>query len=71
MSLAPYVIHAAPPAELLAELDAAAAALDGMRARAAEIRLEMDEQARTVRIELHEHGDVRRLRATGLLDLLR
>ena len=71
MSLAPYVIPAAPPAELLAELDAAAAALDGMRERAAEIRLDMDEQARTLRIELHEDGDVRRLRATGLLDLLR
>lgn len=66
----PYAIPAAPPPDLLAELDAAAAALDELTARAAELRLEVDPQARTLRIELREDGDVRRLSPTQLHDLL-
>ena len=71
MSRPPYAIPAAPPPDLLAELDAAAAALDELAARAAELRLEMDPQARTLHIELDDCGDVRRLSPTQLFDLLR
>lgn len=71
MTDAPYSIPAAPPADLIAELDAAAAALDELTARAAELRLAMDPQARTLRIELEEGGDVRRLSPTQLFALFR
>jgi hypothetical protein len=70
MSRPPYTIPTAPPADLLAELDAAAAALDALSARAAELRLAMDPQARTLRIELDEAGDVRRLSPSQLFALL-
>ena len=66
-----YDLPSRPPADLLAELDAAAAVLDELTARAAAIRLEMDPQARTLRIELDERGVVRRLSPTQLLDVLR
>ena len=49
---APSTIPETPPAELLAELDAAARALDELRSRAAELTLAMDDQARRLRIEL-------------------
>ena len=52
----PYVIPDTPPAEVLAELDAAARALDELTARAAELTLGMDEQTRSLRIELDDGG---------------
>ena len=66
----PYVIPEAPPAEVLAELDAAAQALDELSARAAVLSLGMDEQTRGLRIELDDDGDVRRLTPTQLFALL-
>lgn len=66
----PYVIPDTPPAELIAELDAAARTLDRLSARAAELTLGMDADSLSLRIELREDGDVRRLRPTELLDLL-
>lgn len=66
----PYVIPDVPPAELLAELDAAAAALDAMRARAEQLTLAMDEQTRAVRIEHLADAGRRTLRPSQLFDLL-
>lgn len=66
----PYVIPTTPPAELLAELDAATRALDALSARAAELTLEMDEQARRLRIELHDDRGVIALTPTELFGLL-
>jgi hypothetical protein len=65
-----YVIPEMPPAELLAELDAAARVLDELTARAAELTLVMDEQTRSLRIELEDGGKTRRLAPVQLLDLL-
>jgi hypothetical protein len=66
----PYVIPDVPPAEALAELDAAAEALDALTERAAELTLAMDEQSRQVRIELVQDDSRRRLSPTQLFDLL-
>lgn len=66
----PYVIPDVPPAEVLAELDAAAAALDELTARAAQLTFAMEEQARTVRIELVRGRTHRPLRPSQLFDLL-
>ncbi|MEO5574701.1 MAG: hypothetical protein ABIR67_01215 [Gaiellaceae bacterium] len=55
---------------MLAELDAAAAALDELTARAAELTLTMDAQSRRLRIELYEDGSSRRLSTRQLFDLL-
>jgi hypothetical protein len=66
----PYVIPSAPPPEVLAELDAAARALDALSARAAELTLAMDEQARRLRIELHDDRGSRALSPTELFSLL-
>jgi hypothetical protein len=65
----PYVIPPTPPAELLAELDAAAKALDELSARAAELTLAVDE-AQGLRIELRERGTLRALSPTELFGLL-
>jgi hypothetical protein len=65
-----YVIPDHPPAELLAELDAAARVIDQLTARAAELTLGMDEQTRTLRIELTQADASCRLAPTQLLDLL-
>jgi len=67
---APTTIPEAPPAALLAELDAAARALDEMTQRAARLTLALDEQERRLRIELHEGGGSRRLSPRELFDLL-
>ena len=67
---APYTIPEAPPAELLAELDAAARTLDELTARAARLTLALEEQARRLRIELHEDGTSRQLSPRELFDLL-
>ena len=66
----PYTIPEQPPAELLAELDAAAAALDRLTARAAQLTLATDAETRRLRIELHEDGMSRQLSPRQLFDLL-
>ena len=66
----PYAIPPTPPAELLAELDAAAHAIDELSLRAAELRLGMDEQARGLRIELHDDRGTRLLSPSDLFGLL-
>ena len=65
-----YVIPEMPPAELLAELDAAALVLDELTARAAELTLGMDAQTRGLRIDFHDDGKSHRLAPTQLLELL-
>ena len=59
-----------PPAELLAELDATARVLDDLSLRAAALTIGMDEQTRSLRIELDEGGGSRELTPTQLFDLL-
>ena len=66
----PYLIPDTPPAEVLAELDAAACALDALSARAAQLTLGMDEHTRGLRIELVEGDAPSRLSPTQLFDLL-
>jgi hypothetical protein len=66
----PYVIPSVPPPEVLAELDAAAQALDELTARAAELTLAMDEQSHQLRIELHGDDGPRPLSPTELFALL-
>ena len=70
MTFSAYSIPETPPAELLAELDAAAEALDALTARAAELTLAMDEERRRLRIELRADGELRALTPTQLLELL-
>lgn len=65
-----YVIPASPPAEALAELDAAARALSALSTRGAELTLRMDELAGSLRIELHEAGSAQALTPTQLFGLL-
>ena len=65
-----YVIPETPPAEVLAELDAAARVIDELATRAAELTLGVDEQTRSLRIELVDGGVKRRLEPAQLLDLL-
>ena len=67
---APYTIPATPPAELLAELDAAAQALDELTSRAAQLTLAMDEHAGRLRIELLQDGISRQLSPRQLFELL-
>ena len=67
---APYTIPARPPAELLAELDAAARALEELTSRAARLTVALDEHAPQLRIELHEDGTSRELAPRELFDLL-
>ena len=66
----PYLIPDVPPAEVLAELDAAARALDELSARAAQLTLGMDEHTRGLRIEIEDGDATRRLSPTQLFDLL-
>ena len=70
MTLTPYTIPETPPAELLAELDAAAQVLDELTARAAHLTLAMDEHAGRLRIELTEDGATQQLSPGRLFDLL-
>ncbi len=65
-----YEIPAAPPLEALAELDAAATALDALLARAAELTLRMDEQTGSLCIELDEGAGARSISPTQLFGLL-
>jgi hypothetical protein len=70
MSFSTYSIPETPPAALLAELDAAAEALDELTARAAELTLATDEESRRLRIELRSDGELRTLTPTQLFELL-
>ena len=70
MTVSTYAIPETPPGELLAELDAAAAALDALTARAAELTLAMDEESRSLRIELRSQGELQALTPTQLFELL-
>lgn len=65
-----YAIPASPPAELLADLDAAAVALDELSRRAAELTLEMDAQTGSLRIELTDERRSRSLTPSELFELL-
>lgn len=69
-NLTPYLIPATPPAEVLAELDAAAGALDELEVRPAQLTLSMDEQTRSLRIELEEADERRPLSPSQLFALL-
>jgi hypothetical protein len=66
----PYVIPETPPAEVLAELDAAACALHALSARAAQLTLAVDEQTRSLRIELEDAGEPHQLSPRQLFALL-
>ena len=66
----PYLIPELPPTELLAELDAAACALQELSARAAQLTLAVDEQTRGPRIELAEGDESHRLSPRQLFALL-
>jgi hypothetical protein len=65
-----YPIPDAPPPELLAELDAAAALLDRLTARAVELTLDVQESVRQVRVAVSDEHGTRRLAPSELLDLL-
>ena len=66
----PYLIPDVPPAEVLAELDAAARTLDELSARAAQLTLGMDEHTRGLRIEIEDGDATHQLSPTQLFDLL-
>jgi hypothetical protein len=66
----PYLIPDCPPADLLAELDRAAQALDRLTARAVELTLGMDRQTAGLRIELADGAGSRPLTPTQLFELL-
>jgi hypothetical protein len=66
----PYEIPEQPPPDALAELDAAAAALDALALRSASVTFGMDERTRTLRIELDEGARVTTLTPTQLFALL-
>ena len=65
-----YAIPAAPPAELLADLDAAALVLDELSHRAAELTLEIHAQTGVLRIELRDERSSRALTPSELFELL-
>ncbi|MBA2461121.1 MAG: hypothetical protein H0V45_05055 [Actinobacteria bacterium] len=65
-----YAIPLSPPPDALAELDAAACKLDELRTRAVAVTVDMDEQTRSLRIELDEGAGPRRLTPLQLLELL-
>jgi hypothetical protein len=70
LPVTPYSIPAGPPDDLLAELDAAGRRLDELSARAVRLVLDMDEQARSLRIDaVGAHGALP-LSPRQLLDLL-
>ena len=66
----PYLIPDVPPAEVLAELDAAARTLGELSARAAQLTLGMDEHTRGLRIEVQDGDSTHRLSPAQLFDLL-
>jgi len=66
----PYVIPERPPAEVLAELDAAACALHELSARAALLTFAVDEQTRSLRIRLEDADEAHQLSPRQLFALL-
>ena len=66
----PQRIPDEPPPDALAELDVAARALDGLAQRSARLTLGVDEQTRTVKIELDEGAGATTLTPTQLFTLL-
>jgi hypothetical protein len=67
---AEYTVPSSPPDEVLAELDAAARALDELSLRAVELAVGMDEQAGGLRISLTDERRTRPLTPTELFALL-
>lgn len=67
---AEYTVPPSPPDEVLAELDAAARALDELSLRAVELAIGMDEQAGGLRISLTGEHRTRALTPTELFALL-
>lgn len=67
---AEHALPSSPPAGVLAELDAAARALDELSRRAVELAVEMDEQAGELRISLADERGTRALTPTELFALL-
>jgi hypothetical protein len=65
-----FVLPATPPPEALAELDAAARALEGLAARGARLSVRLDDPAGTLRVELDEGEGARALTPTELFGLL-
>jgi hypothetical protein len=66
----PYAIPEQPPPDALAELDAAARALDELSRRAARLTLAIDVQTHVLRIELDEGAGAKALTPTQLFALL-
>lgn len=65
-----YAFPEAPPEELLAELDAAARALDELCLRSIELTLDMDARAGHLRIERSDEDGTHALTPTELFQLL-
>lgn len=65
-----YTIPDEPPPDALAELDVAARSLDVLSQRGTRLTLGMDEQTRTLRVEVDEGAGARVLTPTQLFDLL-
>lgn len=67
---AEHAVPFSPPPGVLAELDAAAQALDELSLRAVELAVGMDEQAGGIRISLADEHGTRALTPTELFALL-
>lgn len=67
---AEHAVPFSPPPEVLAELDAAAQALDELSLRAVELAIGMDEQAGGLRISLADEHGTRALTPSELFALL-
>jgi len=67
----PLAIPDRPPPDALAELDAAARALDVLSGRDLRLTLDLDERTRALRIELDDGAGTTRLSPTQLFALLR
>lgn len=65
-----YALPLTPPPDALSELDAAARVLDDLTLRAVALTIDLDEQTRSVRIEVGDGSGLRRLTPTQLFDVL-
>ena len=67
-----YDIPAAPPADLLTELDRAASVIDELQSRQVSVRFEVDEKTNKVRVQVvdGEGKLLREIPATRMLDVL-
>ena len=66
----PYTIPDQPPPDALAELDVAARSLDVLSRQGTLLTLGMEEQTRTLRVEVDEGAGMRVLTPTQLFGLL-